>query len=311
MVELISEFNSFDFDELASFQRRAFGAQWLNPESRRIQSPKYYYWKYLPPSGPAVVATIRCNRNLVSTAAAIPVVLAIGPRRLRAWQVCDIATDPRYRGRRYFSRCLEALGVATNGEMIFCFANSRSRAGMTRSGYSAHAALRLNLIPLFSGLGRSSKWSEPNLSHLEAFADFGVGDETRLHGERSLEFLRWRYKSHPMTAYTCMPTYSNGMNGFVIVRQVCIFNIRIGVIMELWPLCTGGIRAGIDAAFRWAKETQCFALLAESNVLPPVQMQPFRWPISERFMFGLRSDLVVGSAKPNPILMQIGDWDSL
>jgi hypothetical protein len=312
MIDLINTFDAFDFDELASFQRRAFGFPWLTPERARLQRPQYYRWKYSPPAGPAHLAPIRCNGELAVTAAAVPVAVVSGQHRARVWQVCDIATDARFRKQGLFSRCLDALSAASNGEMMFCVPNRQSRVGLTRAGFSAQSTFGVYLSPILPQWGGKSEWNAAELDYLEAIGTSISEEESRPHAERSLEFLRWRYTSHPLTRYTCLPVHaSDGSQGFVIVRHVYAFGLRLGLVMEAWPLSDAGRRAGVDMAERWARQTRCLALLASNGVLPSAGHWRLRLKLSDRFVVAKRLDPLTLNAAFNSLLTQIGDWDAL
>ena len=312
MTKLINTFDIFDFEELASFQRRAFGRPWLNPERARLQRPEYYCWKYSSPAGFANLATIRCNGDLAATAAAVPVTIVSGRHRMRAWQVCDIATDARFRKRGLFSRCLEALSAASNDEMMFCVPNRQSRVGLARAGFSAQSTFGVYLSPILPQWGGKSEWNAAELDYLEAIGTTISDEESRPHAERSLEFLRWRYASHPLTHYTCLPVHApDGSRGFVMVRHVDIFGLRLGLVMETWPLSDVGRRASMDMAERWARQTHCLALLASSGVLPTAEHWRLRWKLSDRFVVAKRLDASIPGAASTSLLTQIGDWDAL
>jgi hypothetical protein len=66
MAELISIPHATDFEEIASFQRRAFGDEWLKSERRRLQRAEYYQWKYNPPAGPAWLALVRSQQDIIA-----------------------------------------------------------------------------------------------------------------------------------------------------------------------------------------------------------------------------------------------------
>ena len=186
MIEFTDTFDAFDFDELASFQRRAFGSLWFNPERARLQCPQYYSWKYSSPAGPAHLATIRCNGDLAATVAAVPVAIICGGHRRRAWQICDIATDTRFRKRGLFSKCLNALRAASNGEMMFCIPNRQSRAGLAHGGFSAHSPFDVYLSPLFPGQRSRSEWKDAKVDYLETLGTPVPDKESRPHAERSV-----------------------------------------------------------------------------------------------------------------------------
>src|SRR5215216_4534985 len=101
MAELISVSRDTDFEEIAAFQRRAFGYERIKSERRRLQCAEYYRWKYFPPAGPARLAAVRSPRGLVAMLAAVPFKLEAG--HATAWQICDIASDPEFRRRGLFA----------------------------------------------------------------------------------------------------------------------------------------------------------------------------------------------------------------
>src|SRR5438067_10000597 len=150
MMELVRASRETNFEEIAAFQRRAFGYAWLKSERERLQHAEYYRWKYFPPAGPAWIAMIRSQNVIVAMLAAIPLNLTTGQARSVAWQICDIATHAQFRRRGFFARCLAALADAVAGDVTFCFPNRQSRAGLRRAGCSLHSQLRVRVQPIFS-----------------------------------------------------------------------------------------------------------------------------------------------------------------
>src|SRR5262249_22610580 len=116
MADLTRISGTVDFDEIAAFQRRAFGDEWLKSERRRLQRAEYYRWKYFPPAGPAWLASIRSGHDMAAMAAAVPFHAAGADGASTAWQICDIAVDPGFRRRGLFARCLAALATAVAGD---------------------------------------------------------------------------------------------------------------------------------------------------------------------------------------------------
>src|SRR5262249_15824304 len=123
---------------------------------RRLQRAEYYRWKYFPPAGPAWLAIVRSQQELIAMVAAVPFSLAGGEGMSTAWQLCDIATDPRFRNRGFFASCLDALDRAVAGGMTFCFPNARSRAGLTKAGFEVGAILSIHTIVVLPRWGASN-----------------------------------------------------------------------------------------------------------------------------------------------------------
>src|SRR5262249_34592904 len=147
--------------------------------------------------GPAWLATVRSQQELIAMVAAVPFSLAGGEGIATAWQLCDIATDPRFRNRGLFAGCLDALDTALAGGMTFCFPNARSGAGLTKAGFEVGAILSIHMMLVLPRWGASNSVS-PGADALDEQAVPSSAPKGRLDIERSREFLRWRYDAHPL-----------------------------------------------------------------------------------------------------------------
>jgi len=303
MADLTRISGTVDFDEIAAFQRRAFGDEWLKSERRRLQRAEYYRWKYFPPAGPAWLASIRSGHDMAAMAAAVPFHAAGADGASTAWQICDIAVDPGFRRRGLFARCLAALATAVAGDTTFCFPNRRSRAGLIKAGYAASTLLRVRgrpLIGLAGGKSAAAVADPVSLAGRAAASEANLGRHR--HIRRSPEFLRWRYAAHPLNRYVGL-SLQDGAGA--IVRH--LFGGRVGVVVESWPDWEEGMQAGYEAACRWARDSGCWALVEARNA--PASAGGIRpWDV---VCLARENREPSSQARAEPLRLRLGDWDAV
>jgi len=310
MTELIRASGATDFEEIAAFQRRAFGHEWLKSERHRLQRPEYYRWKYSPPAGSAWLVFVRSGQELVAMLAAVPFEQAAGQGGSTTWQICDIATDPRFRRRGLFARCLAALAEAVPTDVTFCFPNKQSRAGLIKAGYAVSSTLRLRGGPILGlAMRQMNDARASSIDAVECGSAFQI--DPRRHGSirRSPEFLRWRYGAHPFNSYLAVTTSHTGS----IIRR--LFSGRVALVLETWGGSDEERRAGRDAARRWAKGAGCMALLWAQDPLAAAQAGRTRldaWQRPWDILCYARSN-----SQPSPrgtterLHVHLGDWDAV
>jgi GNAT superfamily N-acetyltransferase len=314
MTELTTISRDTDFEEIAAFQRRAFGYEWLKSERRRLQRAEYYRWKYFPPAGPAWLATIRSQQELVAMAAVVPFGLADGEGRSTAWQICDIATHPQFRNRGFFARCLAAIRAAVVADVTFCFPNKQSRAGLIKAGYAVRSILRLRARPLLPFSTRRSGESGVRAANLiDCDAAFARDLGRHHHIQRTPEFLRWRYATHPLNRYVALRTSPAESMACVIVRH--LFDGRMGLVVDISSASDEALRAGQEAARQWAKTTGCSALLwtrgSDVDALGS-RSSIGGWQQPCRIVCYARSNVVgIAQQTSGRLQMQLGDWDAV
>jgi hypothetical protein len=311
MAELIRLSRDADFEEIAAFQRRAFGYEWLKSERRRLQCAEYYRWKYFPPTGPAWLALVRSRQQMVAMVAAVPFDLATGEGA--AWQICDIATHPQFRHRGFFASCLAALSEAVAGDVMFCFPNKQSRAGLIRAGYAARSMLRVHARPLFPLARRKSAAAGSGAADLaECDAAFWIDPRRHRYIRRSPEFLRWRYAAHPLNRYVALRRPGGGGTGScVVVRRM--FDGRVGMVVENWSGSEEG--AAQEAGYRWAKSAGCLALLWARDPLVPSPGNTragLNWQLPWKIVCYTNRYLESSSPETaDDLHVQLGDWDAV
>ncbi len=313
MAELIRLSGDADFEEIAAFQRRAFGHEWLKSERRRLQCAEYYRWKYFPPRGPAWLALVRSRQQMVAMVAAVPFHLAMGQGA--AWQICDIATDPQFRHRGFFAGCLAALSTAVAGDMMFCFPNKQSRAGLVRAGYAARSMLRVCARPLLPLATRKSDVAGFGTADLaECDAAFTIDPRRHRYIRRSPEFLRWRYAAHPLNRYVALRKPGDGgTDSCVVVRRM--FKGRVGMVVENWSSSEEGARAAQDAGYRWAKSSGCLAFLwaRDPRVPSPGNTRAdLNWQLPWKIVcYTNRNPESSSPGTAGDLHVQLGDWDAI
>jgi len=307
MAELIRISPETDFEEVATFQRRAFGHDWLKSERRRLQRAEYYQWKYFPPAGPAWLAAARSQRTMIAMVAAVP--FAVGEGGSTAWQICDIATDPQFRSRGLFARCLAALGEAVGNDRMFCFPNRQSRSGLARAGYAVRTVLRIQAQPLGPAGRRLEAARAMSASLAVCETAFRVDPGRHFHVRRSPDFLDWRYGRHPLNRYVALHTEEGGAESCVIVRH--LLNGRAALVVETWSGSEDAMGAAREAARRWAKGSGCWVLLAtdvaRANTGPNKSAARARllpWDV----VCYTRED---AAGTTEGLHVQLGDWDAV
>lgn len=310
MVQLLDTRSECDFDEIAAFQRRAFGYQLLNAERWRIQTANYYRWKYDAPPGAARLAIIRRHGALAAMVAAVPFLIeCYGGRRL-AWQICDIATDAESRNRGYFRDCLQALRVAVRDQWMFCFPNRKSRHGMRSAGLRPQMAVQLAARPI-------SPWSrDTNASIGGSATPLDAEDTTELTKDeiklaKSAEFLAWRYTRHPCNRYHVIATRRGDTEDFVVIRAFSMMGLRLALVMEAHPPSEAGRRAGLVASKRWAQANRCTAIVATRPIAPGTGLQnAISLPRRLQF-FSSGPDGTTEHRSGSSWRIELGDWDAL
>src|SRR5689334_16185150 len=105
----VSFFSDEDLEAYAAFQRRAFRKPFSIIDPAVIQTADQYRWKYSTPAGKALIARAYLQGTLAATAAAIPMFFQIKARRIRVFQIVDLASAPEARGAGVFRRCMAEL----------------------------------------------------------------------------------------------------------------------------------------------------------------------------------------------------------
>ena len=307
MAELIRVSPDTDFEEIAAFQRRAFGNEWLKSERRRLQRAEYYRWKYFPPAGPAVLATVRARQELIAMVAAVPFTLSGGEGISTAWQLCDIATDPGFRNRGLFAGCLDALDASFAGEMTFCFPNARSRPGLTKAGFEVGAVLSIRPVLVLPRLRALS--SAPAATRDGQVTSSGA-PKGPLSIERSREFLSWRYDAHPLNRYIHLASDRGAADAQVVVRR--LLNDRIGVVADFPSHSEQGLATARALARRWAASAGCLALVHAPAVTSEPAPSRRRWlPPWHLPCYARGHRTASGQGPPPPLHVQLGDWDAI
>ncbi|MBK5289324.1 MAG: GNAT family N-acetyltransferase [Acidimicrobiia bacterium] len=156
----------------------------------------------------------------------------------RAVRAVDTATDPQYQGRGVFrALTLRAVDDLTAESVAFVFntPNARSRPGYLSMGWVEVGRLRTSIRLCSPGsafrMMRSrvpaARWStdtSAGRAASEVLADPGLADllrsigrPARLHTNRTVEYLRWRYDFAPLS-YRALTVSDRVADGLAIFR---------------------------------------------------------------------------------------------
>jgi hypothetical protein len=243
--------------------------------------------------------------------AAVPFKLATADAT--AWQICDIASDPEFRQRGLFARCLELVREAAADDVMFCFPNARSRRGLDKAGYSVVSRMRLQVRPIFAlpfaGTGPAPAHST-NLPACEAA--FQTCPVHRRFIQRSPEFLHWRYAAHPLNRYVCVAASGTGPStSCVIVRHLTVLRMRLGIVVDGCSGSDEDARAGHAAARGWAKESGCSALVWARDLAMQSPSGTVMGNLERPWHVTCFARAVDGARFGGPAQMQLGDWDAV
>ena len=222
---IIDAGDRLDCEAIAEFQRRAFHDLRMPMDPASVQTPAYYAWKYRTPWGPARVATMIQDGDRASMVAAVPTLFACGSERFTAWQICDIATAPRWRRQGFFRASLSALlGDLPRDAPVFCLPNRNSRHLLPAMGFRDIGRLRVHVstAALFASRyeprpdGAVEALIAAEASEFRTFADPGGID--------------WRFQRRPGVSYARIHLGDAG----AMVRTLEQTGMRKLVVMRIW-----------------------------------------------------------------------------
>jgi len=228
---------------------------------RDFSAERFDWLHFQNPMAPSDIAICVDDREVVAFYAAIKKKVIIdGVAHLGARDI-DPVVSPDYRGRGIFSNLLQhALTNFTKIDFFFNFANSQSTPGFLKNGWKLVGNLRdyvcqlgYERIPsrkfclyLLTGSRIGSRDAEIvrsiGFDELEEFTDRSpVPPSGRIWVERSLPYLKWRYRDSPLHEYDCWARFSDGrIAGLCITEFVASRNALY--IMDLVDYHRGDFR---------------------------------------------------------------------
>lgn len=245
----VRPFESRDQPAVLSLLRESLGETPL-----RQRTPDLFAWKHLEnPFGKSIMLVADDSAGIAGFRAFMRWELVdTAGRRLRCVRAVDTATHPRIRRQGVFRRLtLEAVEAARadNIDLVFNTPNPRSGAGYRAMGWTEVGKIGVQLRPRLRRWGRRA--TPPSSTTGRPWDDtvVPVRPPLGLRTPRTLEYLRWRFDSHPTAGYRVV----GDLQGMAVVRP----HLRRGrgelVVSELFgPQADSALRSAIrssDAAY--------------------------------------------------------------
>jgi GNAT superfamily N-acetyltransferase len=243
----------------SSSERRGEIAELLNvclgPKLTGQRDADYWAWKHeRNPFGPSILLLAETDGRLVGVRAFLRWRLGCGGQVFEAAKPVDTVTHPDFQGRGIFTRLTsEACEVARQAgvRLLFNTPNQNSLPGYLKMGWQRAAELPLSfkLLRPARAVWHAAHWKlrpgqvppaetyfhEPPTTAAETLerleAEIGPllakpATAARLATARSLDFLRWRYASHPHIAYFAETVLHDGHAAGVLFYRT---NFRSGL----------------------------------------------------------------------------------
>lgn len=222
------------------------------------RSPGFFRWKHLHNVfGPSFILVAEADERLVGLRAFMQWRFAAGATMVPAVRAVDTATHPDYQRRGIFSRLtLAALEILRDRtDLVFNTPNEKSLPGYLKMGWRVAEEIRpwvrlRKVLPVVRALTFPQRWEiakpaaripveaepavealrdEDAMSRLLGGIDGrGTAREERLHTQRDVAYLRWRYVATPDLDYRAVRITQGG-----VLRGLGLFRVRPrGVLWE-------------------------------------------------------------------------------
>jgi hypothetical protein len=289
-----------DHEAIAEFQRRAFSDIRMPMDPASVQTPAYYAWKYRTPWGPARVATVTHEGDRASMVAAVPTLFACGSDRFIAWQICDIATAPKWRRRGLFRGGLAALlDDLPHDAPVFCLPNRNSRHLLPAMGFRDIGRLRVyvSTAALFTSGHESSQ---------DGAAEAMIATDPREFRTFSDPAgIDWRFRRRPGVSYARIDVG----DAAAIVRTLEQAGMRKLVVMRIWARDTAARARVLRAVRSYAHARRTPLVIYLDSAWAGSFMPPFL-PVPATLL--PRPLPLLARAFPSrPIRFDTADWDVL
>ncbi len=311
-----------DYDEYANLQKRAYSALHKKFQvSSAFLTADFYRWKYRPPLGSGIVATVREGGRLVAANAMMPLELRRGQIKIKGWQSCDTAVLPGFRGKGYFQDCVKRLeSVLDPNDIFFGFPNENSVFGLLRSGWK-ESQIVTTWISYRGSIYRNQDRFCSKLQHFGGGQDrlaevlSSCGKTVLIKGSA---YMNWRYMNHPTFRYLTMDCRENGRQvGYVVARKIDLLGMCFMVIMDMGALQPSLERALLRHVARMGwKEGIKWIVFQDSGLAFLNGVGACFLPLCWRVL--PKKQVLLGKAKrgtkgeivfQGPWRIQTGDWD--
>ena len=309
-----------------------------------------WYWQFRDnPTGKAFCCLAEDKGTIVGQYTAIPTRISVGDEETVLAFSCDTMTHPDYRRQGMFvtlaTRLYETMAKKAGIETVWGFPNVNSLPGFTRRlGWKT-----VNTLPNWVGFThplallycalqapRSLPTPAPDKGLLKlpknpagfrftAISRFDASFDrlwearkprNRIIQVRDSLYLNWRYLGVEAFGYLPFGVYEQGnLAGYVVLRMERIFGLRVGVLMDLFPLPVLNPARTVEV-LKWTKR---FCLLNGSMFVVGLMPRPHQ-PIFRKAGFLKAPDRfsprkwilgVRNSGRHNALLQHPASWHIL
>ncbi len=257
METLVLTGEHIDFPKLSCLLRDSFAsAEDTNlqiEEKSRAMSVEFLRHKYTKGEKPGKLAVVIEDEKYIACNGMLYVELKSSDSRIDGWMSCDTATNPDFRGKGLFKKCIAALEAVLPTESIFFgYPNEVSRSSFSKMGWESKITYPINL-----GLAIPSLKTE-NCRNVGIFNKPLPNSERKLGIMKSQDYLNWRYHE---TRADYFRLVSEDDSFILVARKLTISRIPVLVVLEV--IATGNVayRNALKSARRIALKKGCLFIV--------------------------------------------------
>jgi hypothetical protein len=220
----------------------------------------FWRWRYIenPAANVAIYVARAANRDIMAMQVVSAFPICIGGEKSEAFLFTAAITHPDYRRLGLFRKLVTQISSNLTKEkpeipLIFTFPNEQSVRGFRRfNGWQQREILNLYIRPVIS-IGKQisintviSNPSEQQINGDVAFSQVAQISDTKnllstvpflnqnVFIERSVDYLKWRYTSNPISKYLLYEAHSNqALVGYIVVKSIQYRSLNVGLIVDL------------------------------------------------------------------------------
>jgi hypothetical protein len=302
-----------DFRKLSSLLRASFASiedtNLQIEEKSRAMSVEFLRHKYTRGEKPAKLAVIIEGGEYIACNGLLYLELNSANSIIDGWMSCDTATDPDFRGRGLFKKCLAALEASLpNESIVFGYPNEVSRSSFSKMGWENKTTYPISLSLAIPSLKNG------NCRNVDFFYEPLPNSRSKFGILKSQGYLNWRYHE---TRANYFRLVSDDNSFALVARKLIISHIPALVVLEVIATDNLAYKNALKSARRVALKKHCLLFVIslpkdKSKRSLPLLTVRLSSKVSQR-----RIDLM---GKPfGPISTQawasdwdtsLGDWDA-
>lgn len=242
-----------DFDKLHCLLRTSFASvedtSLQIEEKSRAMSAEFLRHKYTRGEKPAKLAVIVESGKYIACNGLLYVELNSANSTIDGWMSCDTATDPDFRGRGLFKKCIAALEASLPNESIFFgYPNEVSRSSFSKMGWESKTTYPINLSLAIPSL------KNRNCRNVDLFYEPIPNSGNKFGIIKSQGYLNWRYHE---TRANYFRLASDDNSFALVMRKLTINHISAMVVLEVVAIDKLAYRNALKSARRFALKKHC------------------------------------------------------